>query len=203
MLHCIYKIENKINGKCYIGQTSNFQRRLYNHNANVRNNKNLPLYDAIRRYGAKNFSVKVIDKDRKTRHIDACERYYIRKYNSLYPNGYNLESGGHNNKVLSKDHKRKISENHVGMSGKIHSQESKTKMSESAKGRKHTKSTRLKISENNFNKRNDLRTPESINAIKILYDKHKNYSYVARVFDTSDVTISRILKENSDDNSTS
>ena len=123
-MHCIYKIENKINGKCYIGQTKDFRSRKSYHKTVF---NGTVISRAIRKYGWHNFDIEVIDKDRKTRHIDACERHYIRKYNSLVPNGYNVASGGHATKSVSKETKRKISES---QKGKTLTEDHKRKISE-------------------------------------------------------------------------
>ena len=57
----IYKITNLLNGKCYIGQSINIQKRWTNHKTSYKNpNKdcyNYPLYKAFRKYGLENFVV--------------------------------------------------------------------------------------------------------------------------------------------------
>ena len=82
------------------------------------------------------------------------EQYYIKFFDTLWPNGYNLTEGGegdipseetrkkmsevHKGKKLSEEQKKKISESTSGekhpMFGKHHSEESKRKISESHKG---------------------------------------------------------------------
>jgi len=57
----------------------------------------------------------------------------------------------HKGKIFSEDHKRKISENHVGMKGKNHSIETKEKMKKNhvgMKGCRHTERSKRKIGEN-------------------------------------------------------
>ena len=54
----------------------------------------------------------------------------------------------HTGKVVSKETRSKISENHVGFLGKHHSEETKKKISEVHKGKTVSKETRQKISEN-------------------------------------------------------
>lgn len=55
----IYKITNKINQHCYIGQSRQIEKRWKRH-IEISNNKNIkeyqyPLYKAFRKYGIKNF----------------------------------------------------------------------------------------------------------------------------------------------------
>ena len=72
------------------------------------------------------------------------EKYYIKLYDTLWPNGYNLEEGGRGG-VPSEETRRKLSETHKGlqagekhpMFGKHHSDESKNKISESQSGEKN------------------------------------------------------------------
>ena len=73
--------------------------------------------------------------------LDEWEQYYIEFYNTLYPNGYNLQEGG-NGGVPCEETRRKISNSLKGlfsgekhpMFGKHQSEESKKKMSSSKKG---------------------------------------------------------------------
>lgn len=51
------------------------------------------LNNAIRRYGKDAFNVSLLETCALT-DMDEREQYYIQEYNSLYPNGYNLTTGG-------------------------------------------------------------------------------------------------------------
>ena len=74
--------------------------------------------------------------------LDEWEQYYINFYNTLSPNGYNLQEGGRGG-VPSEDARRKMSNAHKGlcagekhpMFGKHHSDETKQKISKSHKGK--------------------------------------------------------------------
>ena len=63
----IYKIVNKVNNKCYIGQTiRHYGQRWRNHRSeafNVNSAKyDYPLYRAIRKYGLENFDFIIIEE---------------------------------------------------------------------------------------------------------------------------------------------
>ena len=74
--------------------------------------------------------------------LDEWEQYYINFYNTLSPNGYNLQEGGRGG-VPSEDARRKMSKAHKGlcagekhpMFGKHHSEETKKKIGKSHKGK--------------------------------------------------------------------
>jgi group I intron endonuclease len=92
----IYKITNKISKKCYIGITKEDtpEKRWNAHIHTLKNNKGCPaLKDAIKSYGVENFKFEVLiicfDEDLYT-----FESEYIKKYNSMVPNGYNILPGG-------------------------------------------------------------------------------------------------------------
>lgn len=93
----IYLVENKINNKKYIGQTTqlDINKRWYQHKRN--NGIGKILLNAYEKYGIDNFRFKIIcicfDSD-----TNKYETEYIKKYNTLYPNGYNLLEGGNNKK---------------------------------------------------------------------------------------------------------
>ena len=88
----IYKITNKINNKSYIGQSVNISKRWYEH-LNKRGNPNLPLYKDFDKYGSDNFTFTILEHCKKEE-LNEKEIYYIKFYNSLIPNGYNLQKGG-------------------------------------------------------------------------------------------------------------
>lgn len=95
----IYKWENLINHKCYIGQSIDLNKRIAHHFSNIKNGRyDNPLYRAINKYGLENFDVALIEvleasDDLKSK-LDEREKYYIQKYNSYGKNGYNQTLGG-------------------------------------------------------------------------------------------------------------
>lgn len=90
----IYKIENDINEKIYIGKTlRSIQIRWSEHKKNAKNNKlDLPLYKAMRKYGIEHFFISIIEECEENE-IDDREIYWISKYES-YKKGYNCTGGG-------------------------------------------------------------------------------------------------------------
>lgn len=95
----IYMVTNKINGKKYIGQTlrDDIKIRWSYHKSMQKNSIGHYLYNAYKKYGIENFKFEIIcicfDEDCNKYEID-----YIKKYNTISPNGYNLKSGGENQK---------------------------------------------------------------------------------------------------------
>ena len=97
----IYCFKNKVNGKCYIGQSINLKHRLTSHLNSYKNPKKFryAIYKAIIKYGIDNFDISIIEfVDPNTENIksvlDSLEKKYIEEYNSLIPNGYNMTKGG-------------------------------------------------------------------------------------------------------------
>lgn len=108
----IYKIENNINGKCYIGQTSRdpwhrFQEHMTDKSHCVK------LVSAVNKYGKECFSLKVIDHANSMEELNKKEIMYIEKFNSV-KNGYNILDGGSNRK-MPKNTKEKISNSMKGI----------------------------------------------------------------------------------------
>lgn len=103
MARVLYKITNLINGKCYIGQTKNWSQRMSRH----RKEKKSAISIAINKYGIENFSFEklAILEDFI---IDEAEVKAIKIFNSLAPNGYNIETGGNACKKLSQEQIEKM-----------------------------------------------------------------------------------------------
>ena len=87
----IYKIENKINGKLYIGQSVNIEKRWNNHKSHIYAENSL-LHQDIQVYGIENFELSVIEECSKDELFDK-EIFWIDYYNT-YNNGYNKTIGG-------------------------------------------------------------------------------------------------------------
>lgn len=95
--YTVYKITNIINGKCYVGQTNvTVRRRFGQHKCKARNGyeKERPIHKAINEYGENNFVAEVLETGISESEIDNREKYWIEEENSMYPNGYNVQSGG-------------------------------------------------------------------------------------------------------------
>lgn len=108
----IYKIQNKINGKIYIGQTvGTLQHRISQHKSNSK--KKSVINMAIRKYGWDNFVAEVIDSAKSIEELNQKEIYWIQYYESIAPNGYNLEIGG-KNAINSEETRKKISQSLKG-----------------------------------------------------------------------------------------
>lgn len=99
----IYAIRNFMNDKRYIGQTTrSIKDRVYEHKQTSasRPTNSIFLYQDVRNCGWDIFDVYEIEKiecdtkDELKSILDEKESYYISLYDSLYPNGYNIQSGG-------------------------------------------------------------------------------------------------------------
>lgn len=95
----IYKITNKLNNKCYIGQTiKSAEERWKEHQSHAfgthPNDINKTLYQAIRKYSLDNFDFEVLQDNIETyEQLDKAEIYWIDYYNSFIK-GYNETFGG-------------------------------------------------------------------------------------------------------------
>jgi group I intron endonuclease len=87
-IYAVYKIENLINGKCYIGISNNYKRRWREHKKSP-----YAVGKAIRKYGVDNFSFEVIYCASTFEHVMEMETFFIKEYNSKKA-GYNLTEGG-------------------------------------------------------------------------------------------------------------
>lgn len=91
----IYKMTNRLNGKVYIGSTSNSKVReeLHFKNSMIKQRKHLPLYSEMILIGKENFVFEMIEEC-EVSEIEEKEAYYIAKYNSTI-NGYNTVTTTH------------------------------------------------------------------------------------------------------------
>lgn len=104
----IYKITNKIDNKLYVGQAVShvlnhkkyrpygMEKRFICHVSeafSTKKNQSQYLNNAIKKYGPENFKVELIRVCQITE-AEHIEKEEIIKNNSLFPNGYNLNTGG-------------------------------------------------------------------------------------------------------------
>lgn len=104
----IYLITNTINNTKYVGQSqcNDIETRWASHRKMLKDSIGRYLLSAYHKYGIKNFKFQIIcicfDDC-----CDKLEEYYIKKFNTLAPNGYNLKTGGKSSK-LSEETKQLI-----------------------------------------------------------------------------------------------
>ena len=147
----IYKIENNINGKVYIGLTTkDLSKRIAGH---IAENKSY-IQKALNKYGLQSFAVSVIDSAESREILCEKERYWIQHYNCKAPNGYNLTDGGDGlinpSKVVRKKISRTLKKKHIvtkGFTRRKHTEDSKRKTSETLKKTFSSPKMRKKMSD--------------------------------------------------------
>lgn len=125
----IYCIENLINGKKYVGQGLNVEKRMWQSHKGC-----VVLLHALSLYGSDNFKRYVVEYCPKE-NLEEREKYYIKSLKShVSEGGYNISWGGNapftdrthseetiqkmkksgKNKIFSETHKQNISKSHMG-----------------------------------------------------------------------------------------
>lgn len=106
----IYKIENLVNGKVYVGQTiKDPYRRMQTHLVCLRGRYhiNRHLQNAFNKYGEDSFAFEIMENC-TVEEIDDKEIRWISHYKKSV-GSYNIELGGNKRKVTSKETKRRLS----------------------------------------------------------------------------------------------
>jgi group I intron endonuclease len=109
----VYIAKNLVNGKDYIGYTTkSLDERIKSHLYNSMNKSDKHYFylfkQAIRKYGIDSFQWEILTECTS---VDECcdlEKFYIKKLNTISPNGYNLTEGG-NGGIQSEETRLKIS----------------------------------------------------------------------------------------------
>jgi len=127
----IYKATNEVNGMMYIGQTIRSLK------IRKRNGYNPYFQNAINKYGDK-IKWEIIG-EYSIKQLDSMECYYIQHLHTIHPNGYNFDSGGNKNKIVSEETKAKLSKMRLG---KHLSQKVRDNMSKARLGKKHSERSR-------------------------------------------------------------
>lgn len=163
----VYRIVNNINYKLYIGSSVHINRRIYTHiqALNGQYHGNVHLQKAWDKYGSENFSFEIIEViDGTEEDIRKREQYWLDYYRSYdYNLGYNIShyaigGGGYE---VSDDTRQKLSESHKG---KVHSEETKKKMSEIKQGEHNPFYGKFHTEETKAQMRKSHQGEKSINA---------------------------------------
>lgn len=134
----IYVYTNKENGKQYVGKSTDIYGRKQGHLRKVQCGDTSPFHNALRKYGEDGFLFEILEECESDM-LNERERFYIKKLNSAYPNGYNLTEGGDGGDMFAKRSEAQIAETRRKMSlshvGKKHTKEEIEKISASQKGK--------------------------------------------------------------------
>lgn len=113
----IYKIENAVNGKCYVGSTLSFNKRWREHRTLLgkRQHHSIKLQRAWNKYGNESFAFSVLEYVLDAEHLVPREQYWIDTLGAF--------RGGYNNAPIA-----------GSMLGYTHTEEAKKRMSLAQKG---------------------------------------------------------------------
>jgi len=127
----VYKIENKLNNKIYIGITIQGARtRFLHHLYESRSGSSFPIHRSINKYGKENFTIDTIEVCDSAEKMKEREKFWISFYNTTDRSiGYNRTIGGD------------------GTFGRLHSDETKEKIRRKALGRRASEEIRARMSE--------------------------------------------------------
>jgi len=122
---CIYCATNRVNEKCYVGQTVyTIAYRRNQHEKSVGRGSSLPFHNALRKYGLAAFKWRILFNNIASEDLYSIEQRWIRLLSTKVPNGYNLTDGGKgvfglkwregSNRTRTLEHRMKIRKALVG-----------------------------------------------------------------------------------------
>ena len=159
----IYKITSQ-SGRIYIGQSKNINQR-FDYYKRLKCRPQIRLYRSLLKYGIDNHTFEVVEEC-SCDLLNQRERYWQDFYNVLGKKGLNCNLVAHDNcpKILSEETKSRISKS---LTGNKHTEESKRKIINGLIGRPVSEETKRKISQSNKNKKFSTERKQKIsNALK-------------------------------------
>lgn len=94
----VYLITNTLNGKLYVGQTiQSLRTRIHSHVHHARGK--MLIGKAIEKYGESAFTVEILLESDSLEVLNTAESRLIAELGTLVPSGYNLRSGGSNDRL--------------------------------------------------------------------------------------------------------
>ena len=97
MKYTVYLRTNLVNGKQYVGQTSNIRCRNNQFNCFKAKYSNEEIEYDRNKYGLENFKTEILAEVETREEALELEEKYIKNLNTIKPNGYNVACGGKNN----------------------------------------------------------------------------------------------------------
>lgn len=193
----IYCIKNENNGMLYIGKSNDISNRFYKHLRKLRKNihDNKHMQNVFNKHGENIFSFHII-KNCFEEELNEKEIYYIKKFKTKTPNGYNMTDGGdgttgRKHTDETKEKLSKIRGEKASMYGKKHTSEAKKKMSDAQLGDKnhnfgkhHSENSKNKISEatkGNNNPMSGVKFENSSSKYMGVSFGNRNKRFIARI----------------------
>ena len=128
----IYLITNTLSGKMYVGQSNGIKRRFNRHKraaVTKHHREAFYLHNSISKHGQENFKFEVLLYSKDRDYLNLMEQRCIESYNTLSPNGYNLDTGGGVSRTVSEATKEKMRGRIAWNKGIPRSEEEKRKLS--------------------------------------------------------------------------
>lgn len=170
--YCVYK-HTSPSGKVYIGITSMKPERRWK---NGEGYKTQMFYNAIQKYGFENFQHEILFSGLTKKEAEQKEVELIAYYKSNQKEyGYNVDNGGSSIGSHSEITRQKMSNNMIGDTrnvGRVHTEKTRRRMSESHIGNKLTEETKRKLSIINTGKKH---SDEAKEHMKIAARKSKSF----------------------------
>lgn len=198
----IYKITSP-SGKVYIGQTTNFTKRK-NYYKNGAKPYQIRIHNSLQKYGYDAHTIEFIEEC-LVDNLNERERYWQDFYDVIGENGLNCRLTATNDKsgFLSESSKNKLSiakkkvvidgewreKFAYDWSGKNHSEETKRKMSESAKGKKKSPEHIAKLPQNQKGYKSKARSEE----FKLNQKLYSGKSKIVYQYDKNDIFINEFI----------
>lgn len=175
---CIYKVANTLNGKVYIGQTTNFRKRVSDYkNAHKKKGNTQAITKDIKKYGTENFTIEILEEC-SPKKLAELETKYIKFYRDKNPDKcYNYKV---NNNLSANDEasRKQKSIAHIGLKDDPQTKRNKSNAILAIKGRSLIVCDSGKLFGDYVGKskdmiKNGLRQPSKICGYRLYYDDFK------------------------------
>lgn len=168
--YCVYITTNLIDGKQYVGDHAT-----YNLNDRYLGSGQI-IKQAVKKYKYENFKKVILEEFNTKQEAFEAQEKYIKKFNTLVPNGYNISPCGgiaNSQSYITEEHKDAIRKAQTGRKyrkpwnkGIPSSEEQKIKNRNAHLGKKASKETKEKMSLNRSGEKNGMygkkHSPEAI-----------------------------------------
>lgn len=134
----IYLITNTDTGKQYVGQSVNIKRRFNAHKRAVKTQNPRAafyLHKSMAKHGIEAFTFEPLLYANDADYLNLMEQKCIESFNTLAPNGYNLDTGGCVNRTISEETREKLKNRPAWNKGIKLSDEQKKNLSAAMVGR--------------------------------------------------------------------